>query len=201
MLSPGTFSTARAPRAGGERGTSPPDQRPSPQHPTWRSGRKRTSTGQLQARQHSSPLRQWVLTPRSGGLAHLTVLRRNRRPDLAQRRHGRLPHVPDPRPRRRNRLPHPVEQRRSRRGRGPRVRHRLLDPGPLLLLWISGPWFAVGRWVWGLALAPTLAAAAVLILRAARGPRMPFLPARRAWLWWPLAVAGLAAAAGITVLW
>ena len=28
-----------------------------------------------------------------------------------------------------------------------------------------------------------------------------FLPARRAWLWWPLAVAGLAAAAGITVLW
>lgn len=100
-----------------------------------------------------------------------------------------------------NRLPHPVEQRRSRRGRGPRVRHRLLDPGPLLLLWISGPWFAVGGWVWGLALAPTLAAAAVLILRAARGPRMPFLPARRAWLWWPLAVAGLAAAAGITVLW
>ncbi|WP_375236642.1 hypothetical protein, partial [Microbacterium schleiferi] len=71
----------------------------------------------------------------------------------------------------------------------------------LLLLWISGPWFAVGGWVWGLALAPTLAAAAVLILRAARGPRMPFLPARRAWLWWPLAIAGLAAAAGITVLW
>ncbi|WP_292712786.1 serine hydrolase domain-containing protein [Microbacterium sp. 67-17] len=71
----------------------------------------------------------------------------------------------------------------------------------LLVLWISGPWFAVGGWVWGLALAPTLAAAAVLILRAARGPRMPFLPARRAWLWWPLAIAGLAAAAGITVLW
>lgn len=71
----------------------------------------------------------------------------------------------------------------------------------LLLLWTSGPWFSVGGWVWGLALAPTLAAAALLTDRAARGQRMPFLPARRAWLWWPTAVTGVAAAAFATMLW
>jgi len=71
----------------------------------------------------------------------------------------------------------------------------------LLLLWTSGPWFSVGGWVWGLALAPSLAAVGVLILRSARGQRMPFLPARRAWFWWPVAVLGLVAAAGAVFLW
>lgn len=71
----------------------------------------------------------------------------------------------------------------------------------LLLLWTGGPWFTVGGWVWGLALAPSLAAVGVLILRTARGQRMPFLPARRAWFWWPVAVLGLVAAVGATFLW
>ena len=71
----------------------------------------------------------------------------------------------------------------------------------LLLLWNSGPWSAVGGWVWGLALAPSLAAVAVLALRSVRGQRMPFLPARRAWLWWPVLVIGIAAAVGVTFLW
>lgn len=70
----------------------------------------------------------------------------------------------------------------------------------LLLLWNSGPWFAVGGWVWGIALAPALAAIGVLVLRASRAP-LPFLPRRRSWFWWPVAVIGLALAVGVTFLW
>lgn len=70
----------------------------------------------------------------------------------------------------------------------------------LLLLWHSGPWFAVGGWLWGLALAPALAAIGVLVLRASRTP-LPFLPRRRAWLWWPVAVIGAGLAVGVTFLW
>lgn len=68
----------------------------------------------------------------------------------------------------------------------------------LLLLWHSGPWFAVGGWVWGVALAPTLAAVGLLALR---GRSLPFLPARRRWFWWPTAAIGVAAAVGVTFLW
>lgn len=71
----------------------------------------------------------------------------------------------------------------------------------LLLLWHSGPWFAVGGWVWGVALAPSLAAVAVLALRGVRSGRMPLLPRRRAWFWWPTAALGLVAAVGVTFLW
>ncbi|MGJ0390219.1 serine hydrolase domain-containing protein [Microbacterium sp. CGR1] len=70
----------------------------------------------------------------------------------------------------------------------------------LLLLWHSGPWFAVGGWLWGIALAPVIAAIGVLVLRAWRSP-LPFLPRRRAWLWWPVAVIGAVLAVGVTFLW
>ncbi|WP_217178878.1 serine hydrolase [Streptomyces sp. AC495_CC817] len=70
----------------------------------------------------------------------------------------------------------------------------------LLLLWRHGPWFTVGGWVWGLALAPALAALAVLVIRAARGG-LPFLPRRRAWFWWPMTVIGAGLAVGVTFLW
>lgn len=70
----------------------------------------------------------------------------------------------------------------------------------LLLLWHSGPWFAVGGWLWGIALAPALAAIGVLVLRASQAP-LPFLPRRRAWLWWPVAVIGVVLAVGVTFLW
>ena len=49
----------------------------------------------------------------------------------------------------------------------------------LLLAWHSGPWFAVGGWVWGLALAPALGAA---VLLARRWRDLPTLPPRRGWL-------------------
>lgn len=68
----------------------------------------------------------------------------------------------------------------------------------LLLLWHSGPWFAVGGWLWGVALAPSLAAAGVLIVR---GRSLPFLPVRRRWLWWPTAGTGVVAAVGVVFLW
>lgn len=68
----------------------------------------------------------------------------------------------------------------------------------LLLLWHSGPWFVVGGWVWGVALAPSLAAVGLLVLR---GRSLPFLPARRRWLWWPTAAIGVVAAVGVTFLW
>lgn len=51
----------------------------------------------------------------------------------------------------------------------------------LLLLWNSGPWAVVGGWLWGIALAPVLAALAIL---AARARTLPFLPDRRVWLAW-----------------
>jgi CubicO group peptidase (beta-lactamase class C family) len=68
----------------------------------------------------------------------------------------------------------------------------------LLLLWHSGPWFAVSGWLWGIALAPSLAAVGLLALR---GRSLPFLPARRRWLWWPTAAIGLMAAVGVVFLW
>lgn len=49
----------------------------------------------------------------------------------------------------------------------------------LLLLWNSGPWSAVGGWLWGIALAPMLAAVAIV---GARARTWAFLPERRAWL-------------------
>ncbi|MFK4762208.1 serine hydrolase domain-containing protein [Microbacterium sp. ZW T5_45] len=70
----------------------------------------------------------------------------------------------------------------------------------LLLLWNAGPWFAVGGWVWGIALAPALAAAAVLVLRGS-SHRLPFSPARRAWLWWPTAVLGVVVAVVSVFFW
>ncbi len=70
--------------------------------------------------------------------------------------------------------------------------------GGMLLLWVSGPWFAVGGWVWGIALAPTLAAAALLVLR---GSGLPFLPDRRPWYAWTVAVLGVAFVVGTTFLW
>lgn len=49
----------------------------------------------------------------------------------------------------------------------------------LLLAWRSGPWFAVGGWVWGLLLAPALAALAISVVTwRAR----PWWPPRHAWL-------------------
>lgn len=59
----------------------------------------------------------------------------------------------------------------------------------LLLLWSSGPWAAVGGWLWGIALAPVLAAAAIL---AARARTLSFLPERRVWLAWLELVIGAA---------
>lgn len=59
----------------------------------------------------------------------------------------------------------------------------------LMLLWTSGPWTAVGGWLWGLALAPVLAGSAIL---AARAGAAPLLPRRRAWLAWVELVVGLA---------
>lgn len=70
----------------------------------------------------------------------------------------------------------------------------------LLLLWNAGPWFAVGGWVWGIALAPALAAIGVLALRASRTP-LPFLPRRRAWFWWPVAAIGLVFAVVTIFFW
>lgn len=51
----------------------------------------------------------------------------------------------------------------------------------LLLLWHSGPWEIVGGWLWGVALAPVLAAAVIL---AARARALPFQPDQRIWLAW-----------------
>ncbi len=67
----------------------------------------------------------------------------------------------------------------------------------LLLLWTSGPWTAVGGWLWGLALAPVLAAAAILAMRS-RGLRL--VPERRAWLAWiNLAIGAALVALGIAL--
>lgn len=51
----------------------------------------------------------------------------------------------------------------------------------LLLLWTSGPWMAVGGWLWGFALSPVLAAGVILAMRSRS---LRFLPERRAWLAW-----------------
>jgi len=82
----------------------------------------------------------------------------------------------------------------------PSISDLIWATGGLLLLWNSGPWFAVGGWVWGIALAPALAAVGVLALRASRTP-LPFLPRRRAWFWWPVAALGLVFAVVTAFLW
>ncbi|MGO2111940.1 MAG: serine hydrolase domain-containing protein [Pseudoclavibacter sp.] len=53
--------------------------------------------------------------------------------------------------------------------------------GGLLLAWHSGPWFQVGGWAWGIALAPSIAAVAIAVAR--RG-QVRFAPGSFAWLWW-----------------
>ena len=68
----------------------------------------------------------------------------------------------------------------------------------LLLLWNSGPWAVVGGWLWGIALAPVLAAAAIL---AARARTLPFRPDRRVWLAWLELVIGVAAVGLGVALW
>ena len=70
----------------------------------------------------------------------------------------------------------------------------------LLLLWHSGPWFSVGGGLWGIAFAPALAAIGILVLRGSRA-RLPFLPRRRAWYWWAVAVLGAVLTVGVTFLW
>lgn len=68
----------------------------------------------------------------------------------------------------------------------------------LLLLWNSGPWAVVGGWLWGIALAPVLAAAVIL---AARARVLPFRPDRRVWLAWLELVIGVAVVALGIALW
>lgn len=68
----------------------------------------------------------------------------------------------------------------------------------LLLLWNSGPWAVVGGWLWGIALAPVLAAAAIL---AARARTLPFRPDRRVWLAWLELVIGVAVVGLGVALW
>lgn len=64
-------------------------------------------------------------------------------------------------------------------GRLPVINALLGAAFALLLAWHSGPWFAVGGWVWGLALAPALGALVVLVQR---WHGLPTLPPRRGWL-------------------
>ena len=67
----------------------------------------------------------------------------------------------------------------------------------LLLLWNSGPWAVVGGWLWGIALAPVLAAAVILAVRARV---LPFRPDRRLWLaWLELAVSVAVVALGFAL--
>jgi len=89
---------------------------------------------------------------------------------------------------------------RSWRGRAllPMINSMLVAVFGLLLLWHGGPWASVGGWAYGLALAPALAAAAILALRART---VPVRPPRRAWLAWASAAVSLGLVLGVTQLW
>ena len=79
----------------------------------------------------------------------------------------------------------------------PMVNVLLVATAGLLLLWHSGPWATIGGWVYGLALAPALAAAGILALRART---VPFLP-RWPWLSITGTVVAFGLVVGVTQLW
>ncbi|HIT76767.1 MAG TPA: beta-lactamase family protein [Candidatus Avipropionibacterium avicola] len=81
----------------------------------------------------------------------------------------------------------------------------LISAAGLAYLWHSGPWNAVGGWLWGLAFAPALAAIPVLALRTALAPKgttaVPFRPTGSAQVPWLGVALGVLLIIGVTQLW
>ena len=81
----------------------------------------------------------------------------------------------------------------------------LISVAGLMLLWNSGPWHSVGGWLWGLALAPTLAAIPVLALRTVLVPTgttaVPLRPTGSAQVPWLGVALGALLIIGVAQLW